>query len=98
MLTFSQLSIPFAFALAGTSVYIIFIVVKKSLDDVNEKEIFSIFYHLVSVCAGVKIILLAFDPTICASNDVDKGLLIVGGMMTIVASVRDIVAKFKLVR
>jgi hypothetical protein len=93
----SQLSLSFAFATLGTFVYIGFVIFKKTLHDVNEKEIFSIFYHLLSVCAGVKIIFLSFNPNICADNNVDKGLLIVGGLMTIVASWKDIATKFKLI-
>jgi hypothetical protein len=88
-------TIPLAMSVAGGIIYVIYFTFRNTLDSVREKEVILIFFEILGICAGLKIVLLAFDPSICPNNEIDKSYLAIGGLMTVLVSVKDMVTKFK---
>jgi len=88
-------TIPLAISVAGGIIFVIYCAFKNTLDSVREKEVILIFFEMLGICAGLKIVILAFDPSVCPDSGIDKSYLAIGGFMTVLVSLKDMVTKFK---
>ncbi|QRR02506.1 hypothetical protein [Dyadobacter sandarakinus] len=85
---------PLVLALTGGLSYCIFICSKYSLRNINEKDLLLVMFEFATIISAIKIIVLALDERIPLDNNFDRTYLVVGGVLTIVVTLKDITSKF----
>ncbi|MGN7888212.1 hypothetical protein ACN9ML_13055 [Dyadobacter endophyticus] len=93
---FNLYAVTLAVSLLGCLIYVVVAAIKHGFQNVQERNIVTVFADCLAICSALKIICLSFDRTVCtAESGVDLMFLGLGGIVMLFVCSKNVLLKFK---